>query len=440
MSKNLIQDMVKVKKNKVEKKLDVKDTKLEKKLEKESNIDSKFNSLYNSIKKETEERKEREEHNGGSKYGLWIVALVAIVFLFVAVSFLFSGAKITINPKTIDLALNDGFVASKDSSTDNLPFDLVVIPGEETKEIQGGEEKDVNDSAKGTVILYNAFNNTAQKLSINTRLEGSNGKIYKTKTAVNIPAMNADGTPGSFEAEVYGSVAGAEYNTSPIDFTIFGFKGTTKYSKIYARSKGDITGGFVGKARQVSEADKANAIVALKESLQNKLFKKASDQIPSGYILFKDSVFVQTDAGTAGNSLESGMVPMTLKGTLYGFLFDEKKLTKRIVQNNIEKYKDDDVYIPNLKDFIFTLDNKENISFADVKEINFNLSGTSKIVWNIDSEKLISDVLGKDKKDFNQILTQYPGIDSAEVVVKPVWRKTFPDKLKDIKVIINQPQ
>jgi len=423
--KNFIQDIKKIKKSVVGKKDE---------LIKITEIDTKFDSLYKKAKEESLEK------NSNSKYGLWFVALIAMTFLFFAVSFLFSGAKITINPKIIDLTLNDNFVATKNSSTDSLPFDLVVFSGEDSKEVQGGEEKDTSESAKGVAIFYNSYNSSAQNFDINTRLEGSNGKIYKTKTKTTIPGMSTDGVPGSVEVEIYGSEGGEEYNSGIIDFTILGFKGGTKYSKIIARAKGDITGGFKGKIRQISEIEKINAINDLKISLRDKLFKKATDQIPGGYILFKDAIFVQTDNGNIENASTDGMVSIKLKGTFYGFLFDEKKLTKRIVQNNIEKYKDEDVFIPNLKDFIFSLDNKENISFNDVNEINFNLSGTSKIVWNINSEKLIGDVIGKNKKDFNQILLQYPGIDSAEVVVKPVWRKTFPDKLKDIKVIINYPQ
>jgi hypothetical protein len=54
--------------------------------------------------------------------------LIAMVFLFFAVSFLFSGAKITVSPKTVDLTLNDSFSASKDSANiGSLPFDLVVF-------------------------------------------------------------------------------------------------------------------------------------------------------------------------------------------------------------------------------------------------------------------------------------------------------------------------
>lgn len=437
MPKNLIQDMIKSKSN---------SSKVENISEKKkTDIDAKFNSLYNLPKKNSENytnsSNNGNEKNSGSKYGLWLVALIAMIFLFFAVSFLFSGAKITINPKTVDLTLDDSFAASKDSANaDSLPFDLVVISGEETKEVQGGEEKDVNDSSKGIAIVYNTFSATSQKLTANTRLEGSNGKIYKTKTVATIPGMKTDGTPGSVEVEIYGAETGEAYNSGPIDFTVLGFKGTAKYSKIYARSKGDLIGGLKGKIRQISEIDKTNTIGELKETLQKKLLQKASDQIPDGYILFKDAVIVQTDDGKVGSALENGMVPIVLKGTFYGFLFDEKKLTKRIIQSKLEKYQNDDVFIPNIKDFIFTLNNKENISFGDVSEINFNLAGTSKIVWKIDSEKLIGDVLGKNKKEFNQTLIQYPGIDSAELVIKPVWRKTFPDKLKDIEVLVNYPK
>ncbi|MFH1608486.1 MAG: hypothetical protein ABH951_00500 [Patescibacteria group bacterium] len=441
MSKNLIKDMVKVKKNNV-KTLSQSKSQNPEEIKIRTDIDAKFDSLYNFSKKNEEDKDTNlpQIHNSGSKYGLWFIALIAMVFLFFAVSFLFSGAKITVIPKVVELTLDDGFVATKESGTDGLLFDLVIISEEETKEVQGGEEKDLNENAKGVAILYNTFGSSSQKLDINTRLEGSNGKIYKTNKATTIPGKKSDGTPGSVEVEIYGSETGQEYNSEPLDFTILGFKGTAKYTKMYARSKGNITGGFKGKARVISETDKVNAVSELKESLKNKLVSKAVDQIPDGYILFEDAMFVETDEGTIGSALEDGMMPLTLKGTFYGFLFDENKLTRRIVANNIEKYTDEDVFIHNIKDLVFSLNNKENISFDDVKEINFNLVGSSNIVWKIDSDKLIGDVLGKDKNDFNQILVQYSSIDSAEVIVKPVWKKTFPNKIKDIKVIINYPE
>ncbi len=422
MSKNLIQDIVKKNNHKEISSNDKKNI-----------LDDKINSFY------VKEKNSNNTVKNNSKYGLWFIAFIALVFLFFAVSSLFVGAKITINPKKVDLSLNDNFIAIKEANMDLLPFDLIIISDEEKAEIQGGEEKELIKKATGIVNIYNAFSTAVQRLDVDTRLEGSNGKIYKTKEKVSIPGIDNQGNPGLVEVEIYATEAGEEYNSEPLDFTIVGFKNSPKYNKFYARSKGEISGGFKGLTYQVSEIEKEKTLANLENILKEKLIKKAQEQIPNDYILFDEAIFIQNDGGSIGDILENNMLPITLKGDLYGFLFEEKKLTKRIIQNKIDKYLNEDIYIPNIRNLSFSFDGKDNALFSDVKQISFNLSGQADLVWKIDSEKLISDVFGKNKKDFNQILTQYSGIDSAELVIKPVWRKTFPEKFKDIKIIINNP-
>jgi hypothetical protein len=381
-----------------------------------------------------------------SRYTLWFVATISLVFCLFAIFYLFSKATVTVNPKMQDVILNENFSANKDGGTEILPFNLMVISGEENKTIQTTEEKDVSEKAQGTVLIYNAFSSASQRLSIDTRLEGSNGKIYKTKKAVIVPGMKGS-LPGSIEVGIYGEKAGAEYNSSPLDFKIFGFKGTAKYAKFYARSKGEITGGFKGKAFIISDAQKLAAINDLKTTLQTKLFKKATEQIPSGFILFKDAVFLNIDDNNFDLlSSQDNMLPVKLQGTLYGFLFNEEKLTQKIAENKIDKYDGSPVYLPNIRDLTFSLSaqaglsDKDNISFGEVKNINFNLSGAAKIVWKLDVNKLSADLLGKSKKDFNQILLQYPNINSANLVISPFWKTSLPDKTKNIKVIVNYPK
>ena len=68
---------------------------------------------------------------------------------------------------------------------------------------------------------------------------------------------------------IYAAGAGEEYNSTPLDFEILVFKGTPKYSKFYARSKGDITGGFKGKSPVVSSLNKITVISELKATLEN---------------------------------------------------------------------------------------------------------------------------------------------------------------------------
>ena len=377
---------------------------------------------------------------GRSRRMLWFVAFVSVAFCLFALSFLFSKAEVKINPKTKDIVLNENLSANKDSDTNGLSFDLMVISGEESKNIQASGEKDVSEKATGTVVIYNTFGSSSQALNIDTRLEGSNGKIYKTQTKTVVPGMNKNGTPGSIEVKIYGAEAGQEYNSAPLDFKIFGFKGTPRYSKFYGRSKGAIAGGFIGKAPAIPDTEKTTAALDLKTTLQANLFKKATDQIPSGFVLFKNAIFINTDDSNISSTYnKDNSMTLALSGTLYGFLFNEQKLTKKIAEDNIEKYDGSDVYMPNIRNLIFTLANKDNVSLGDVKNVNFNLSGTDKIVWKIDINKFTTDLSGKSKNDFNQILSQYPNINSATLTLNPVWEMSIPDQVKDIKVIVNYP-
>jgi len=429
MPRNLLQDMVRVKtpqrpiKERPVDNVQSFTERIEKKEEKKEIIFNKIN-----------------QNNKKSKYRFYLVALISVVFLLFALSFLFSGAKVTVTPKIKEIPINENLSATKDSNISGLSFDLVVISGEENKTIQGGEEKEVEIPAKGTVIIYNSYSSSSQSLDIDTRLEGSNGKIYKTSKKITIPGM-INSKPGSVEVDIYGSSSGEEYNSAPIDFKVFGFKGTSKYSKFYARSKGDITGGFKGKTSVVSSLDKATTVSELKATLETKLLKKVSDQIPSGFILFKDAVMLNIDDKNI-NFIpgKDNMITVNVKGTLYGFLFDEKKLTKKIGEDIIDKYDGDDIYIPNIRDLAFSFSNKDGIASADIKSISFALSGTPRIIWKVDEAKFVTDILNKKKKDFNQILLQYPNIDSAELVIRPFWKSSFPEKSKSIEVIVNYPK
>ncbi|MES2023651.1 MAG: hypothetical protein V4439_03125 [Patescibacteria group bacterium] len=393
----------------------------------------------NKIQDQVQNKKNQEniKNNEGSRYGLWFVAFISIIFLLFALSFLFSSVKVLVNPKVQNLTLNENLSAAKDSNSSDLSFDLVALPGEEIKSLPGDIAKDVAIKAKGNVVIYNSFSKTPQALSIDTRLLGSNGKLYKTDQKVTVPGMNADNTPGSVKVGIYAGDAGEDYNSDPLDFKIIGFKDTLKYEKIYARSVGRISGGIKGKVSQVSDEDKAKALIALQNTLQEKLMKKVIDQIPPGFILFKDAVFLNVD--DQADSFNDGVLSISMKGTLYGFLFDEKKLTKKIAKDVVNKYDGSDLNIPNIRNLVFSLSDK-NINFSDIQNINFTLSGPAKIVWSVDGDKLSRDILGKSKKDFNDILKQYPDIDSADLVIRPIWRSSFPEKLKDIKIIINPPK
>ena len=425
MPKNLLEDMVRIKSAKRE-------TISERDLD--SEVDDKFDSYYKNISIRESKRKNKE---GKPKNPLWFIALVSALFLFFAISSLFSNAKITVTPKQKKISLNMTLPAVKDSTSDKeLPFTLTLLSGNSTTIVPAGTPTSVTKSATGTVTIYNNYSSESQRLDINTRLEGSNGKTYKTNKQITVPGMTGN-TPGSIDVDVYATDPGESYNSSSIlNFTIVGFKGTSKYSKFYAKSKGDLSGGLIGQSSSISDDQKNQAINELKSDLQQKLFQKLSDKIPTGFVLFKNAVLLNIDNVTVDSTTSNSQISITLNGTLYGFLFNESKITQKIVAYSISDYDGSSVHISNINDLGFTLPNNIDISSLNsLNNIIFTLTGNPNIVWNVDTEKLSEDLLGKKKKDFTNIMAQYPNIVSAKLVVRPIWKFSFPDDIKDIKII-----
>ena len=124
-------------------------------------------------------------------------------------------------------------------------------------------------------------------------------------------------------------------------------------------------------------------------------------------------------------------------GTLYGFIFEEKNLTDAILKVKLQEVKEP-VYISNLKEAKFVLQDKE-ISFSDVKNINFNLTGNLNVVYKIDENIILSALINQPKKEFKNILARFPNINSGDLVIKPVWQTKIPKEKKSINIKINYP-
>ncbi len=432
MSKKLLEDMVKV--NKVAN-INVAKERISQK-ESDDFLTRKYEE---KLVKEHETITLKKGARSGPKYTLWFVALIAIAFMVFSLSFLFSKASVVVTAKNEEFTINSNFVATKDASNSGgVPFNIVVISDEESKNVNIDGKKEVSQKAKGSVIIYNNFSTSSQNLAIDTRLEGSNGKIYKTTKALVVPGKKPDGTPGSIEVDIYASVAGKEYNSGPLDFKIFGFKGTPKYDKIYARSKGNISGGVVGGVGMISELDKSMAQSELRKTLEEKLLSKAAEQVPEGYILYKDAYNFSTEEVQPDlvSSVAGTQTAVTLKGTFSGILFKESDLTKKIAETLLTYYDDSPVFIPEIKSLKFSFAQNQDLLF-DTEKINFNLKGEMKIIWGVDGQKFAESLAGKDKKNFSRILLNYPNISSAELVLRPFWNSVLPKNSKDINVIIN---
>jgi len=377
------------------------------------------------------------EHSRGK--GPWIISLISLAILFFAFSFLFARATVIVTPKKKNVELSETFVANKDSTdAASLSFQLMTLSADDQTTITNATAKTVSQKASGRVIVYNDFSPAPQHFSPDTRIQTKDGKIYKISGAVTVPGTTMKAgqtTPGSLEVTAYAEKPGDGYNIGLSDFTIFGFKGTPKYDKFYARSKTAMTGGSNGLMYVANDADVKTAYAALSLKLHDKLIKQARAELPKGFLLYDDAALVAMSDEPATLASKDAAVPLPVHATLYGFILDEKNLTQKIAESALSDYDGKPLSIPNISDLSLVLKNKDKISPADVTQLTFLISGNASLVWDVDRNKIAQALIGRKKNEFPNILSGFSNIDTAKVTIKPLWRNSFPEKAKDISVI-----
>lgn len=380
-------------------------------------------------------RKIRREKRASS-LGLWFIGIIIIVFLFFLFSILFSGAKILVYPEQMYVTLDETISAVKDiDNKDSMQYEVMVIKKEGTKSVKATGEEYVEENASGTITIFNNFDSKDQRLVKNTRFESSGGLIYRIKNSVVVPGIkkeNGKNIPGSVDVKVYADEPGEKYNIGLSDFTIPGFKGDARFDKFYGRSKTPIAGGLIGNIKVVPEEDKQIAIKQIHSEIEKEILNEARLQIPTDFMLFEDLITISFEPLPNSNP-DGDTVLITEKATLSGAIINKKELSKFIARNKVDGYKDEDTEILNINDLkIAVVDKNKNISKGE--EINITVKGTATIVWTYNEEQLKLDLVDKDKKDINSVLSKYPGIKKAEAVVTPFWKNAFPSDTESIKI------
>jgi len=368
---------------------------------------------------------------------IWGIATLTVFFLFISIFNLFYGALIKVTPKIQDSLIDGMFSAYKNVTDDNvLSFQIMMLSSEETKEVPASLEKEVNRKASGTIVVYNEYSSKSQKLVKNTRFEAPDGKIYRIKTSIVVPGTRVDSgeiIPGSVEAVVYADEPGEGYNYGFSDFTIPGFKNSPQYEKFYARSKTEMTGGFSGILKYPSDEDLEKARDELGTQLKESLFEKAHAQKPEGFVLYENAMFFELNEPGEIEETTGKTVDVIREGKFYGVLFNKIELSKFIASRALSSFDGEEVIVTNIEDLNFSITGNNLVTSLDEK-IEFSLTGNVNIVWVVDEDLLKERLVGVPKKNFQEILSEFPYIERAKANLRPFWKRSFPDETKYIKV------
>ena len=381
-----------------------------------------------------QERPRRLPSFGGG-IGLWVAAGIIVVALGFALSLLFSGTSVTVIPKQSTVSVDTALRAFKTAKPGELPFQTMTIEKTASQSVPSTGQEDATLRASGKIVIYNNYSAAPQRLIRNTRFESSGGKIYRIDASIVVPGKTAT-APGDIEVEVFADEPGEAYNIGLSDFTIPGFKGTAQYSKFYARSKTPMTGGFVGKRLTIDPVVLSKAKDDIHAKLNADLITAVDAQKPEGYELYEGAIFFEY---TSMPNAESGSaVLVTEKATLYGVLFDKKELASAVASamattpaSGVPLLLADDSTLA------FAVAEQDRYHPWEKESFSFTLKGTAHLVAEFNEGDLRGDLVGKSRAGLPTILSGYPGIERAEVVMRPFWKRSFPENPEDIELKIS---
>lgn len=386
-------------------------------------------------------RVSREPSRGGR--GIWYVAILLIAALFFGLSIFFTGATVQVTPKTLNPTLNERFVAYKKPIAGELTFDFMVVDGEVSETLTSTTKENVQDRARGTVRIFNNHSTSSQLLIIDTRLVDENGRTYKTVERVTVPGQKTVDDvlePGFIDVEIYADIpgpAGNEIETG-IRLGVAGFKeaNSPKYETIYAETLTSLEGGFSGERFVIDEDQKRATEERLIQQITENLTTRSSAQVPStSFIPHNLSVLLNQRFNESVS--ETGEIVVTLQASLFNVLFNTSELEQYLIANSVVGVSQGEVYIANIADLnISYIDQSaQTVNLESLETLGFTIDDSLAIVWNINQDLLKFELVGQKKKDFQTIISSIQGVESASVMVQPVWRGRLPDNNEDIELI-----
>lgn len=371
-----------------------------------------------------------------SRKGVWMAVGVALLVLIFALLSIFNGATLAYIPKSQAVSFDSDLYTARKTGDGGLLFSVVKLSLDKGLEVSASGEEKIEKKASGTIIIYNT-STKKQRLRATTRFETPDGKIYQVQDLITIPGKSMVGGVeklGSLEVMVYAEHPGEEFNIGLSDFTLPGLKGTSLFSSVYARSKTEMSGGFVGVEKVVKNEDKTQVRVQLEAALKEELISEAKAQVPEDFILLSSLSSVTFKDLPQTDSLGKDSVTVNMRANLFGVMFKRSDLSNRLALDKITLASGELVDIVELDslEFAFAGTLPPDLSLLD--EVKFSVTGGAVAVWYTDEVALKTDLIGKHKRDIPSILNNYPTVLSATLTIRPFWKSSFPENSERISI------
>ena len=365
-----------------------------------------------------------------------IIFLVIIAGGF-GVSALMDGAKVTVFPRHREPTVNAVFTAYQEPAAGELGYEIMTLEADGERQVAATGEEEVTEQATGEITIYKTTEGE-ERLIKNTRFRSPEGNIYRITESAVVPG-GTEADPGSITASVFADEAGEEYNLEgTVRFDVPGFEEggfTELFESIYAENSTPITGGFDGPRFIVEETELESSLSDLHEELEQALLGRVGEEKPAGFVVFDDAITFNYQSLQSEQAGE-GQVILKERVRLQVPIFSESDFASFVARNTIPGYEGEPVRLDRVENLTFTYSatSTESSSLSTVSSVAFRLTGEPQLVWTFDEEQLKSDLAGSARTALNTILGGYPAIERASAVVRPVWKRSFPENVDDITI------
>jgi len=363
------------------------------------------------------------------------VSFIVLTVLLVAVIFYFSLVKVSITLIPNQENITSSLTLDVYDQTKNTAISNNVILGT-VKQVEVFESKTYNTTGKevlgqevtGKVTIINNYSKN-QPLVATTRLLSPEGKLFRIKGTINVPAG------GQVEVDVYADQPSQEMAIRPTKFTIPGLWAGLQ-EQIYGQSQAAMKYSEKVKMRiEQSDIDKAT------KDLKEGLVAKAKEQINSAFKDY-DQVIYEIDNNSITQELDSKIgeekeqFTLSLKMMVTAVAFADEKIYQFAKEKLASAMPDD----------------KELIEFGK-KNITYSLSSyglsqgiatikaafTGKMALREDAEVIDRNkLLGLTNEQLNQYLSNIPEIAGYEIKFYPSFIQKVPNLIDRIKVEIKK--
>jgi len=245
-------------------------------------------------------------------------------------------------------------------------------------------------------------------------------------------------------AAIVADAAGASYNISGSDalsdFKIVAYKGTPRYSSFYGRFVSDVSGGFVGRKKIVSQDAISTTTAELRTAITTRLLAEAKAVVPAGYIMY-DTGYTASFSAPVVSGEATGTASIAINGTLYGVIFRQTDLVAKLDKEQKRLAFGGLAYATlGLESLSFSISNPKDFSPMKGNTLIARLNGNVRLVGTVPVQELKKRLAGLPLSETQSVLQSYSRVidvarSSGEL--SPSWAASVPRDLSRISVTLN---